>query len=46
MECDKVMNGLLPKLKKQYNKSHKGADPRLGASLSAKYIVENSTKII
>jgi hypothetical protein len=46
MECDKVLEGLLPKLKKQYHKSNKGVDPRLGAQLTEKYIIEHSTKII
>jgi hypothetical protein len=46
MDCEKVLSGLLPSLERKFSKEHRGADPRLGASLSRKYIIENSTKIL
>ena len=46
MECQKVIEGLLPNLKKQFDKARKGKDPRLGYTLNYKYIVANSIKII
>lgn len=42
MDGDKVLELLLPKLKKNFEKENKGKDPRLGASLSKKEIQENS----
>ena len=45
MECDLVLAGLLPALKRQFNRNNR-ADPRLGASLSKKYITQNATKIL
>jgi hypothetical protein len=42
----KVLELLLPKLKKQYYKENKGKDPRLGASLSKNEIINNSLKIM
>ncbi len=46
MDCSKVYQGLLPKIEAQFNRVKKGRDPRLGASLSKKYIIDNSVKII
>ena len=46
MNCSKVIEGLLPNLKKQYDKTNKGKDPRLGYTLNKNYIVNNSTKLI
>jgi hypothetical protein len=46
MDCQKVIDGLLPNLKKQFDKAWKGKDPRLGYTLNHKYIVANSIKII
>ena len=46
MNCSKVIEGLLPNLKKQYDKKNKGKDPRLGYTLNKNYIVNNSTKLI
>ena len=46
MDCEKVLDGLLPSLERKFNKEHRGADPRLGASLSRKYIAEHATKIL
>ena len=42
MNGDKVLELLLPKLKKQFEKENKGKDPRLGASLCKNEIVCNS----
>ena len=46
MNCSKVIEGLLPNLKNQFHKEKKGADPRLGYTLTKNYIVNNSIKII
>ena len=46
MDCDKVLIGLLPKIEKSFNKNNRGADPRLGATLSKKYIYENATRLL
>lgn len=46
MDCHKVYEGLYPNLKKQYDNLNKGKDPRLGYTLSHKYIINNSVKII
>ena len=46
MNCSKVIEGLLPNLKIQFHKEKKGADPRLGYTLTKNYIVNNSIKII
>ena len=46
MDCRLVYEGLLPNLKKQYEKENKGKDPRLGYTLTHKYIINNSVKII
>ena len=45
MDGDKVLELLLPKLKKQFEKENKGKDPRLGASLSKTEIIKYSNKI-
>ena len=45
MGCEKVLEGLISKLKRQFDTANKGADPRLGASLSKNYIISNSIKI-
>ena len=46
MDGNKVLELLLPKLKKQFEKENKGKDPRLGTSLSKKEIIENSIKLL
>jgi hypothetical protein len=45
MDCEKVLEGLISKLKRQFDTANRGADPRLGASLSKNYIISNSIKI-
>ena len=45
MDGNKVLELLLPKLKKQFEKENKGKDPRLGASLCKNEIVNNSELI-
>ena len=45
MNGNKVLELLLPKLKKQFEKEKKGKDPRLGASLSKNEIKNNSELI-
>ena len=45
MDCKKVLEGLLPHIKKKYNDGKKRADPRLGHTFNKKYIIENSIKI-
>jgi len=46
MDCQKVYEGLLPNLKKKFEKENKGKDPRLGYTLNKKFIIKNSIKII
>ena len=46
MNGDKVYEHLLPKLKKSFENKGSRKDPRLGASMPTKYILENSEKII
>jgi len=46
MKCEKVYDGLIPYLKKKFDKKSKGKDPRLGHTLNTKYIIDNSTKIL
>lgn len=46
IDGDKVCEHLVPKLKKQFENKKIKKDPRLGASMSTKYILENSEKII
>jgi hypothetical protein len=46
MDCDKVLIGILPKIKKMFENSNRGADPRLSATLSKKYIYENAKQIV
>lgn len=45
MSGNDVFDLLLPKLKNQYLKENKGKDPRLGASLSNKQILEYGKRI-
>jgi hypothetical protein len=46
MNCDKVLIGILPTIKKSFENSNRGADPRLCATLSKKYIYANATQIV
>lgn len=46
MDCQKVYEGLLPNLKKKFEKEKKGKDPRLGYTFNKKFIIENAVKII
>ena len=46
MSGDKVLELLLPKLKKQYESKNKRKDPRLGTSLTSKEITKYAEKII
>lgn len=43
---ESVLDGLLERLEEQFLKKKKGADPRLGATLSGKYIRNHGTKLI
>ena len=45
MEAEKVLNCIVPTIYKQFHKANRGADPRLGATLSEKYIKSNSIKL-
>jgi|TARA_B110000967_G_scaffold203880_1_gene245309 hypothetical protein len=46
MGCDKVIEYLLPRLKRQFDKEKKGKDPRLGVTITKKYIINNSEKLL
>ena len=46
MTGDKVYEHIVPKLKMKFEKKKKGKDPRLGASIPEKYIIENSEKLL
>ena len=46
MDCQNVYEGLLPNLKKKFEKEKKGKDPRLGYTFNKKFIIENAVKII
>ena len=46
MKGDKVLELLLPKLKKQFDNNHNKKDPRLGTSLSTSEIKNNSEQIM
>ena len=47
LNCESVLNILLPKIKKQYPKKRSGnaKDPRIGVTVSTKEIKENGIKI-
>ena len=42
MDCEKVLEHLLPKLEKQFHKNSARKDPRLGVTIPHKYIRENA----
>jgi hypothetical protein len=46
LDGDKVLIGLLDRIQKQFQGERNGADPRLGATLSGKYIRNNGSQII
>lgn len=46
MKGDRVLELLLPKLKKQFDNNHNKKDPRLGTSLSTSEIKNNSEQIM
>ena len=47
MGCEKVMEYLIPRLKKQFEKKNEGKkDPRLGVTIPKGYIVNNSEKLL
>ncbi len=43
MSADKVLDYIVPKLHTQYHREKKGKDPRLGATIPKKYIIEHAT---
>jgi hypothetical protein len=45
MSCEKVLDGLLPSLERQFNSENRGRDPRLGATLSMRYIRTNAERL-
>ena len=45
MKSEKVLEFLIPKLKRQYEKENKGKDPRLGSQIPSSYIRKHAERI-